>query len=208
MPSNDFVMIERRRAFRDHERECYLRSVGLKLEQVRGELKCDRLVDFCYNYEKKLADEARLEQDLCLDYFRKRIPVLMMRYTLVKIVCRQIDAAIKGQQLEVTDSDIEFARLIGDWCLMAQMHMFGEMVMEAQQREQLNFVPRKRSQKIREAYARLPMEGITTETLVSEGVARDLNTSNNTLRRWAEDGLVVRLKDNKTYRKLFKEIPV
>lgn len=208
MPANDFAMIERRRAVRDHERECYLRSVGLKLEQVKGELKCDRLVDFCYNYEKKLADEARLEQDLCLDYFRKRIPVLMMRYTLVRIVCRQIDKAKNGELLEVTDSDIEFARLIGDWCLMAQMHMFGEMVMEAQQREQSNFVPRKRSQKVREAYAQLPMEGITTETLVSEGVAKDVVTANNTLHRWLDDGLVVRLNDKKTYRKTYKEIPV
>ena len=201
-------MIERRRAIRDHERECFLRSIGLKLEQVKGELKCDRLVDFCYNYEKKLADDARLEQDLCLDYFRKRIPVIMMRYTLVRIVCRQIEQAIKGEPLSVEDSDIEFARLIGDWCLMAQMHMFGEMVMEAQQREQSNFVPRKRSQKIREAYARLPMEGITTELLVSEGVAKDLNTASITLRRWLDDGLIVRLRDNKTYRKLFNEIPV
>ena len=41
-------------------------------------------------YEKKLAEEARLEQDLCLDYFRKRIPVIMMRYTLVRIVLRSL----------------------------------------------------------------------------------------------------------------------
>jgi hypothetical protein len=47
MPQNDFAMIERRRVNRDHERESYLRSIGLKLEQVKGELKAERLVDFC-----------------------------------------------------------------------------------------------------------------------------------------------------------------
>ncbi len=241
MPQNDFAMIERRHAVRDHEREAYLRSIGLKLEQVQGELKCDRLVDFCYEYEKKLAEEARLEQDLCLDYFRKRIPVIMMRYTLVRIVMRSLtpnpspkgEGSEKSEQnseegnteklekdesnhnsqfsilnspLSVTDSDLEFARLIGDWCLMAQMHMFGEMVMEAQERERSNFVPRKRSTKIREAYASLPEE-LTTETLVSSGVANDLSYASKTLQRWLEDGLVKKT-DNKKYRKLYKEIPV
>jgi hypothetical protein len=110
--------------------------------------------------------------------------------------------------LEVSDSDLEFARLIGDWCLMAQMHMFGQMVIEAQEREQSGFVPRKRSFKIREAYARLPMEGITTETLVTEGVARDVHLAGTTIRRWLDDGLIEKMSDKKTYRKLFKEIPI
>ncbi len=228
MPQNDFAMIERRRAIRDHERESYLRSVGLKLEQVRGELKCERLVDFCYQYERQLTDEARLEQDFCLDYFRKRIPVIMMRYTLVRIVLREIEWRVKSGErrvergekreesgekreesgeriMEVIDSDLEFARLIGDWCLMAQMHMFGEMVMEAQEREWSDFVPRKRSTKVREAYARLP-ETITTETLVSEGVCRDINIASTTLRRWEADGLVKKV-DNRSYRKTFAKIP-
>jgi hypothetical protein len=205
MPQNDFAMIERRRVNRDHERESYLRSIGLKLEQVKGELKAERLVDFCYQYEKQLADDARLEQDYCLDYFRKRIPVIMMRYTLVRIVLRQIDAALKGEPLTVEDSDIEFARLIGDWCLMAQMYMFGQQVMEAQERERSAFVPRRRSTKIREAYARLP-EILTTETLVSEGVSGDVNNASTTLRRWEADGLVTRI-DRKRFKKSFTEIP-
>ena len=108
--------------------------------------------------------------------------------------------------MSVTDSDLEFARLIGDWCLMAQMHMFGEMVMEAQERERSNFVPRKRSTKIREAYASLP-EVLTTETLVSQGVASELKVASTTLIRWLDDGLVEKI-DNKKYRKLYKEIPV
>ncbi len=43
-------------------------------------------MDFCYDYEKQLADEARLEED----YFRKRIPVIMMLYTLVRMVLRSL----------------------------------------------------------------------------------------------------------------------
>ena len=223
MPQNDFQMIERRQAVRDHERECLLRSAGIWLEQVKGELKAGRLVDFCYDYERRLTDDARLEQDLCLDYFRKRIPVIMMRYTLVRMVLRLLFGGGKGMEkgsngggsapqppnsgglpLEVRDDDLEFARLIGDWCLMAQMHLFGQMVIDAQERERSNFTPRKRSTKIREAYARLPKE-LDRETLVANGVARSVDAASVTLGRWLDDGLVC--KDGKKYIKKYKEIP-
>ena len=207
MPANDFQMIARTHAYRDHEREAFLRSIGLRLEQVKGELKVERLVDFCYQYEQQLTEEARLEQDYCLDYFRKRIPVIMMRYTLVRIVCREIDKAVKQQPLEVLDSDLDFARLVGDWCLMAQMHMFGQMVMEAQERENSAFMPRKRSTKVREAYAALPMEGLTAETLVDRGVSANVNTAYVTLRRWLEDGLVSSTEKG-VYKKKYNEIPI
>ena len=204
MPQNDFAMIERRHAIRDHDREALLRSIGLKLEQVAGELKCERLVDFCYDYERQLTDEARTEQDLCLDYFRKRIPVIMMRYTLVRIVCREVDAAIKGEPLTVTDSDLEFARLIGDFCLMSQMHMFGQQVMDAQERERTSFTPRRRTTKVREGFARLPEE-FSVETLVSEGVSPSVAAAKMALMRWQNDGIVKKVSD-KIYRKIMKEI--
>lgn len=208
MPDNDFQMIDRRQAVRDPNRECLLRSVGIKLDQMRGELKADRLVDFCFDYERRLTDEARLEQDYCLDYFRKRIPVIMMRYALVRMVLRHLYGSERCDQhspLEVRDDDLEFARLIGDWCLMAQMHMFGEMVMQAQERERSQFTPRRRSTKVREAFARLPRE-MTSETLVAVGLCKDINAAGMTLRRWLEDGLVTR--EGKKYTKKFNEIPI
>ena len=205
MPENDFMMIDRRRAVRDHERECFLRSVGISLEQVRGELKAERLVDFCYDYEKRLTDEARIEEDYCLDYFRKRIPVIMMRYTLVRMVLRQLDDARKGEPLVVEDDDLEFARLIGDWCLMAQMRMFGNMVMEAQEREKSQFVPRKRSYKTRDAYAALP-QNFKFEDLVRVGIAKNAKAASCVVLRWIADGLVE--SKNKGYSKKFSEIPI
>lgn len=211
MPQNDFKMIERRKAVRDHERECFLRSAGITLEQVKGELKADRLVDFCYDYECRLTKEAELEEDYCLDYFRKRIPVIMMRYTLVRMVLRSLYGSERHEvkdgclTLEVSNSDLEFARLIGDWCLMTQMRMYGNMVMEAQERERSQFMPRRRSTKIREAYFRLPKE-LNHELLVHEGVAKDVKTASVILNRWLTDGLVE--KNGKTFIKKFDEIPI
>lgn len=207
MPSNDYAMIDRRRVVRDHERECYLRSLGLKLEQVSGELSgkgVEKLVDYCYKYECELTEQARLEQDRCLDYFRKRIPLIMMRYTLVRMVMRQLDAAIKGDDLVCDDSDLEFARLIGDFCLMSQMHYFGQMVMEALDSQTNDFEPRRRSTKVREAYNQLPTE-FTTEDVMQMLGLKSLSIAGQTCRRWIADGIITAPKDRK-YKKIKKEL--
>ena len=204
MPGNDYQMIDRRTAMRDADRETLLRSAGITLEQIKGRLEAKKLVDFCYDYEKQLTDDARLEQDLTLDYFRKRIPVIMMRYALVRAVCRQMGELAKGQPLQLRDDDLEFARLIGDWCLMAQMHFFGTMVEEAQQRERSQFVPRRRSNKIREAFKLLPKE-FSTEMLVANGTCKSINAAYVIVHRWKEDELVE--KCDKNWKKKYDEIP-
>jgi len=204
MPRNDYQMIARTKAIRNHEREELMRSAGLKLEQMRGELKAERLVDFCYDYECQLTDSARLEQDECLDYFRKRIPVIMMRYALVRLVLRHPEEALQGLPLPVDDSDLQYARIIGDWALMAQMHLFGQMVMEARQMEKQHFVPRRRTEKVRNAFDSLPRE-FDAIALVKAGLCRDGNHASTTLRRWAKDGLVE--QHEKIWKKLVMRIP-
>ncbi len=204
MPSNEYQMIERRSVYRDNDRQSMMRSLGLKLEDVKGELKASRMVDYCYQYEEQLTNEARIEQDKCLDYFRKRIPVIMMRYGLVRLVIRHTDLALRGEPLPVDDSDLEFCRLIGDWCLMTQMNLYGQMVMDAKEREKQNFVPRRRSRKIRNLYASLPEE-FNLDMLKKDG-AND-RTCYVTISRWVNDGLVAMTGD-RTYRKIFEEIPV
>lgn len=206
MPANDFAMIEQQRVVRDHDRECFLRSIGLKLEEVKGELKVDRLVDYCYEYEAKLAKEAELEKDYCLDYFRKRIPLIMIRYTLVRIVMRQLKEAAAGEPLQVLDSDLEFAKLIGDFCLTSQMYFFGQMVMDALENEAKTFVPRKRSRKIREIFAKLPQK-FNVDTLVDNGYSKTLSAARVIAYRWREDGLVSPTENKDEYCKNFKEIP-
>ena len=66
MPQNDFQMKARQRAYRANDRESFLRSIGL-----------------------------RLEQDLCLGYFRKRIPVLIMR-SLTNKLTRSVSKDTSG----------------------------------------------------------------------------------------------------------------
>ena len=196
MPSNDYMMLERRRAQRNHERECRLRQVGYDLEKVKGELHVPRLVDFCYQYEEELTRRALLEQDACLDYFRKRIPVIMMRYALVRLVLRQLPAAINGEDLTVDDSDIEFARLIGDWCLEAQIHMFGQMVMDAQEAEAQAFKPRGMQKAIKVKFDQLP-DAFTITDLLKWEMAKNSSTASTIAGRWEKAGIIKKLERGK-----------
>ncbi len=196
MPANDYQMLERRHALRDHERECRLRSVGYDLERVSGELHVPRLVDFCYAYEEELTRRAALEEDRCLDYFRKRVPVIMMRYALVRLVLRQLSAAKKGEDLEVSDDDLEFARLIGDWCLEAQVYMFGQMVLDALDAEAQAFKPRGMQAATRAKFERLPRR-FTLADMVKAGFTHSTNGASSTVARWEKAGIIRKLERGK-----------
>ena len=205
MPSNDYTMIERRKKVNDFKRDEMLRSVGMKLEQVKGELKgIGSLVDFCYDYELGLTRQAEMENDRCLDYFRKRIPLIMMRYALVRLVLRQMDDAIDGKPLKVDKSDLEFAKLIGDFVLQAQIYMFGQQVMDALEQQENEFMPRKRSTRVREAFNGLPQE-FTTEDVMQIMGLKNLNSAGQTCRRWVNDGLIGNPVNHK-YKKIIKKI--
>ena len=204
MPANDFAMIERRRAVRNHEAECTLRSLGIRLDEVKGELKCEKLVDYCYDYEKELADEARENNDLCLDYFRKRIPLIMIRYTLVRMVLRQLSQVLKGEALKVEQSDLDFAKLIGDFCLMSQMHFFGEMVMKALSDESEKFISRQRKDKTMVQFSKMPAQFTSNDVCTILGL--DKKQSLNRIDYWIQVGLIK--KKNKTFIKLTKNADV
>ena len=189
MPEARHQMIERRRYHRDPDRECYLRSLGYKLEEVRGELVVPRLVDFCYDYERELTVRGDALDDSVLDHFRKRIPLIMMRHALVRIVLRQLDKARRGEPLEVEDSDLAYARLIGDWCLEMQLFMFGQMFVEADEKARGVFAPAKMHAATRQCYNSLPAD-FTAQTLIEMNLAKDANSARVKIARWLEKGLV------------------
>ena len=204
MPDNEYVMIEKKRCIRNHERESYLRSLGYDLEKISGELKAQKLVDFCYDYEEKLCQIAKLEGDETLDYFRKRIPVIMMRYALVRMVLRQLKDLLDGKPLKVEKSDLEFARLIGDFCLEAQIFMFGSMVAEAREKERMAFLPRRIQNSTRTGFNKLPKE-FTAKDVVTTGLAKTEATARSLITRLRKDGLV-EVKNRGTYIKKIKAL--
>ena len=191
MPSNDNQMIKRGMRIIQHDRDCMLRAVGLDLEKISGELHCERLVDFAYEYESELCEQANANDDNCLHYFRKRIPIIMIRYALVRAVLRQVKELQRGEELVIEDSDLEFARLIGDFCLDMQIHMFGNDVMEALEQQDSAFTPRRRSNKVKDRFEKLPEE-FTRDMLVANCLDLKPAAVSATLKRWLDDGLIER----------------
>ena len=78
--------------------------------------------------------------------------------------------------------------------------------MEARQREQEQFTPRKRSTKVRALYESLP-ETFTSEDVKQRAPNASINYASTTVHRWLDDGLLERV-DNRTYKKKYKEIPI
>lgn len=204
MPSNNYAMIERRPRIIQNDRDCRLRAVGIDLETISGELACKKLVDYCYEYEAKLTKEAEMNEDLCLDYFRKRIPLIMVRYTLVRAVLRQIKDLQKGKELQIIDSDLEFAKLIGDFTLEMQMYMFGNELIDAKNAQDIAFTPRRRSNKVMERFYQLE-HTFTRDNLASLMPESKQSAITMAISGWLKDGLIKRVGEN-SYEKLVNDI--
>ena len=156
MPSNDFSMVERKHVAKDFQREETLKSWGFRLDEVEGELPCERLVDAAYDWCKQKAETAKFEDDKIMDYFRKRVPLYMVRYGVVRALLRQFDDYKKTGKLTINDDDVEFSVLIGDYLLYMQQYMFGQQVEDALESQNRDFRPRKRKSKFIDIYAKLP----------------------------------------------------
>lgn len=156
MPSNDYSMVERKHVAKDFQREEALKSWGFRLDELEGELPCERLVDAAYNWCAEKAETAKFEDDKIMDYFRKRVPLYMVRYGVVRALLRQFDEFKKTGKLVINDDDVEFSILIGDYLLYMQQYMFGQQVEDALESQNRDFRPRKRKSKFIDIYAKLP----------------------------------------------------
>jgi hypothetical protein len=113
----------------------------------------------------------------------------MMRYAIVRMVLRQLKEAAEGKPLKIDKSDFAFAKLIGDFCLEAQIYMFGSMVAEARQKERTAFLPRKILGSTRNGFNKLPKE-FTPKDVVTVGLAKTEASARVFINRIRKDGLV------------------
>lgn len=168
MPSNDFTMVERKHVSKDLSRDEALKAWGFRLDEIEGCLPCERLVDAAYKWCADKAEVAKFEDDKIMDYFRKRVPLYMIRYGVVRALLRQYDSFKKTGKLDIDDNDVAFAELIGDYILYMQQYMFGQQVEDAMDIQCRDFRPRKRKSKFIDIYAKLPVE-FTTDNLIEAG---------------------------------------
>ncbi|MCI6197000.1 MAG: hypothetical protein MR670_07195, partial [Prevotella sp.] len=140
-------------------------TMCIELSELTGRINCEPLVRAAWEWCDNQTDLAKLDNDECREYFRKRIPLYMIRYTLPRMVCMQYEEFKKTGTLVVTEEDKEFARLIGDWLMFASIRQWGNRLMTTWETKAEENKVRERSSSFADRYTTLPEE-FTLEQLM------------------------------------------
>ena len=131
-------------------------SMCIELSELTGRINCEPLVRAAWEWCDNQTDLAKLDNDECREYFRKRIPLYMIRYTLPRMVCMQYEEFKKTGKLTVTEEDKEFARLIGDWLMFASIRQWGNRLLSTWETKAEENKVREKSSPFADRYASLP----------------------------------------------------
>lgn len=208
MPERNFEVIDfKDHTTKNHDAETRLRSWGYKLEKLHGELVCPKLIRFAYDWMCARAEENRQNNDKVSDYFRKRVPIYMVNYGLVHCVLRDYHHLSKlmdeGKplKLRITQQDLDFAELIGDFLYYMQIRQYGTQIKNALENQSKDFIPMERKSRHDGLYEKLP-ENFTVQDMMSVyGIS---NTAARSLcARLIKRGFITRLKQG-SYQKIVK----
>ena len=143
-----------------------------------------------------------LADDELVDYFRKRVPIYMMRYTIPRIVMREYQNFRQTGKWRVQADDLKFAKLIGDYLMYIQIYLFGSKIEQAKEKIAEDVRPRIRKSKFAVFFESL------SETFTIEEFERNYSNRNSAkviMSRLVNLGLVERIKLGQ-YRKLVEDI--
>ena len=198
MKDDGFHMIARGNRLRNHAQECKIKQWAFRFDKMKGELKIGRLVDHVYNLCQEATWTAEASGDRVLDMLRKRAVFYAIWFTIPRIYARQWKQYEKTGEVEVDDSDLQFATLIYDAVLYWQDRLFGRMLEDSWQNAENDNKPRVRRTVNDEVYARLPQEFDTKAVIDMMKVSK--GGASAQLRRWLAAGLLERTSHGK-YRK-------
>ena len=133
MVPDGFKMIAKGSRTRNHDLECCLKQWAFRFDSMKGELKIGRLVDHVYNLCQEATWTAEASGDRVLDMLRKRAVFYAIWFTIPRIYARQWKQYEKTGEVEVDDSDLQFATLIYDAVLYWQDRLFGRMLEDSWQ---------------------------------------------------------------------------
>ena len=145
---------------------------------------------------------ARLEDDELVDYFRKRVPIYMMRYTIPRIVMREYQNFRQTGKWRVQADDLKFAKLIGDYLMYIQIYLFGSKIEQAKEKIAEDVRPRIRKSKFAVFFESL------SETFTIEEFERNYSSKESarvTLSRLISQSFIERGK-NGAFKKLVEDI--
>ncbi|MGN1229192.1 MAG: BT4734/BF3469 family protein, partial [Prevotella sp.] len=202
MPSNSYQMIEKASGRKKVQKESPLEKWGYILQDFEGEIEVPTLVDYCYDWCARQCEIAALEDDQLIDYFRKRVPIYMMRYTIPRIVMREYDNYRRTGKWTVHKSDLAFAQLIGDYLMYIQIYLFGSKLETAREKQLEDARPRQRKSKFQAFFESLG------ETFTREEIAvnyKNESTTSTVICRLINGKLIKRVGKDK-YQKLVESL--
>lgn len=203
MPSNHFQMIEKVDGKVKKDTSA-LEKWGYILQNFEGEIKVPKLVDFCYEWCSHQCEIAALEDDYLIDYFRKRVPIYMMRYTIPRIVMREHEKFAKTGKWNVNKSDLDFAQLIGDYLMYIQIYLFGAKLETAKDKMLEDNAPRLRKSNFQAFYESLADTFTLQEFSVNY---KNEQVAKVALARLIRIGIIQKL-NNSNYKKLMDSLEV
>ena len=174
----------------------------VELSELSGRIDCEPLVRAAWEWCDNQTDLAKLDNDDCREYFRKRIPLYMIRYTLPRMVCMQYEEFKKTGKLVVTEEDKEFARVIGDWLMFASIRQWGNKLMTTWESKAEENKVRERTSSFADRYAQLP-ETFSIELI--SGYYLNKKSAQSAIATMIKKGMVVKVGKNQ-WKKLKTDI--
>ena len=189
-----YAMMERGSVAVNHETEARLKEWGYRFDTMKGELKVQRLVDYCYDLCAQYAEEAGEGTDDVLDLLRKRAVYYAIWFTLPRIYGRQWESYRETGKVDIDDDDLKFAAIIYEAVIYWQDYYFGRMLSDTWQNAENEVKPRRRNSKAAQDFESLPKEFDAERVMSVLGL--DLATSRKRIARWLNAGYIKNLTPN------------
>ena len=200
MVPDGFKMIAKGSRTRNHDLECCLKQWAFRFDSMKGELKVQKLVDHVYSLCEQSAWEAEAAGDRVLDFLRKRAVFYATWFTIPRIYGRQWDTYQKTGEVEVDDSDLQFASLMYEAVIYWQDHFFGRMLQESWDNAEQEYKPRKHMSANDAVFAQLKNEFTTQDVIGRLNISKGGACAQ--LNRWVAQGLCERTAQGRYKKKI------
>ncbi len=200
MVPDGFKMIAKGSRTRNHDLECCLKQWAFRFDSMKGELKVQKLVDHVYSLCEQSAWEAEAAGDRVLDFLRKRAVFYATWFTIPRIYGRQWDTYQKTGEVEVDDSDLQFATLMYEAVIYWQDHFFGRMLQESWDNAEQEYKPRNRQSHNDGIFEQLKQEFTLQE--VKERLNISSGGAHAQVKRWTAQGLCERTAHGRYKKKI------
>ena len=205
MPEARYQMIGKRVNLYSANDEKIMSNVAYKLVDFRGNVNAKPATDAMYKWCEGQAKRAQMENDEELDDLRKRTCLIGERAAVVFAIIEQLDKAQSGEEVVISKNAVNFGLFVANYTLYQQYYTFAARMRDQKQVELGSVQNATIKNKTVDLFNECP-DKITIDTLIGKGKSN--SAAKVTLSRWAKQGFVKRIGNDKSgvYEKIIKQI--